>query len=243
MIADTQRIAFVTGSGRRLGRRIAYALADAGYDIVLHANASIDGMNEAAARIRSNGRTAWSLTGDLSRADHIRSIGEALRATVPRLDVLVNNAGVFPTASFDAVTEELWDWTMAVNTRSMFFLSRECAGLLRASRGCIVNMASAGAFQAWTNHIPYNVSKAGVVMLTRALAKTFAPDIRVNAIAPGVVIVPDEEERTHIPADRIPLGRHGSVEELTRSVLFLVEAAYLTGHVLPVDGGSIRFGS
>jgi pteridine reductase len=237
MTSDSPRIVFVTGSGRRLGRQIAYALAEAGFDIVLHAHRSIDGMLEARDRIAVLGRRVWTVTGDLALVSDIRAIGESIRSSVPQLDVLVNNAGVFPTAAFSEVTEEIWDDTLAVNTRAMFFMARECAASLRNSGGCIVNIASAGAFQAWKTHIPYNVSKAGVVMLTRALAKTLAPEVRVNALAPGVILIPGEEEREHLPADRFPLRRYGTIDDVTRSLLFLIEARYLTGHVLPVDGG------
>jgi pteridine reductase len=185
----------------------------------------------------AQGRQAWCVTGNLADVADIRAIGVALRASVPRLDVLVNNAGVFPAARFEDVTPDMWDETHAVNTRSMFFLAQECAPLLRAAGGCIVNMASAGGRAPWSMHIPYNVSKAGVIMLTRALAKALAPDVRVNAIAPGIILVPGEESIEHIPAARFPLARHGTIEDLTQAVRFLIEARYLTGHVLPLDGG------
>ena len=235
------KVAFITGSGRRLGRQMAYALADAGYDIVLHAHKSLEGMAEAREIIRQKGRRVWTFAGDLARIEDIRNIGRMLYRELPFLDVLVNNAGVFPEATFENITPEIWDSTQAINTRAMFFLTQECAALLRTREGCVINMASAGGFQAWTKHIPYNVSKAGVVMLTKVLAKALAPGVRVNAIAPGIILVPGEEEAAaQIPADRIPLQRYGSIEDLTLAVMYLIEANYLTGHILPVDGGSTQ---
>jgi len=234
------RIAFITGSGRRLGRQTAYALADAGYDIILHANDSIDGMEEAAAQICNRGRRAYTVRGNLREVEEIRRIGKEIAAITDSLDLLVNNAGVFPSAAFDDVTEEIWDQAQEVNCKSYFFLTQSLAPLLRSAHGCVINFASAGGFEPWNDHIPYNVSKAGVIMLTRALAKALAPDVRVNAVAPGIIIVPGEEVLDHIPASRFPMQRYGTPQDLADAVLFLAEGtAYITGHVLPVTGGSV----
>lgn len=233
------RIAFITGSGRRLGRQLAYAFADAGYDIILHAHASLDGMEEAAEQVRNRGRRAYRVQGDLQQVADIRRMAAEIANWTATLDVLVNNAGVFPSAAFDEVTEETWDHALDVNCKSMFFMTQALAPLLRAAKGCVVNIASAGGYEPWNNHIPYNVSKAGVMMLTRGLAKALAPDIRVNAVAPGIIIVPGEEVLDHIPAARFPMQRYGTPQDLADAVLFLAEGtAYITGHVLPVTGGS-----
>ncbi len=238
-MAETRRV-FITGSGRRLGRQLAYAFAAKGYDIILHAHESTEGLREAEARIRDLGRDVFAVQGDLSQVAHIRRIGEEISARVSRLDVLVNNAGVFPTAAFEEVTEEIWDHALDINTKSQFFMTQALAPLLRAARGCVVNVASAGGFEPWKNHIPYNVSKAGVIMLTRAMAKALAPDIRVNAVAPGVIIVPGEEVLDHIPASRFPMQRYGTPGDLADAVFFLTEGtSYITGHILPVAGGAL----
>lgn len=239
-MTEQKRIAFVTGSGRRLGRQIAYALADAGYDIILHAHASTDGMREAAERIEAGGRKTWQLTGDLRRVDDIRALGDAIEEITGGLDLLVNNAGVFPEAAFEEVTEEIWDRALEVNVKSYFFLTQRLVPLLRSRGGNVVNMASAGGFEPWKKHIPYNVSKAGVIMLTRALAKELAPDVRVNAVAPGIIIIPEEEVLDHIPESRFPMQRYGTAQDLADAVLFLAEGnSYVTGHILPLAGGSI----
>ncbi len=233
------RRVFITGSGRRLGRQLALAFAERGYDVVLHAFGSADGLPETEQRIRGLGRDVFSVRGDLRRVADIRRMAEEIARRCARLDVLVNNAGVFPTAAFEDVSEELWDDTLAVNAKSQFFMTQALLPLLRAAKGCVVNLASAGAFEPWRDHLPYNVSKAAVVMLTRAMAKALAPDVRVNAVAPGIIIVPGEESIDHIPASRFPMQRYGTPEDLAAAVLFLAEGtSYVTGHILPVTGGA-----
>ncbi len=233
------RQVFITGSGRRLGRQLAYAFAEKGYDIILHANDSVSGLREAEAAIRDMGRDVFSVQGDLRDVRQISRMGETIAERTSSLDVLVNNAGVFPTAAFENVTEEIWDQALDINTKSQFFMTQALTPLLRAAKGCVVNIASAGGFEPWLDHIPYNVSKAGVIMLTRALAKALAPDVRVNAVAPGVILVPGEEVLDHIPATRFPMQRYGTPKDFTDAVFFLTEGtSYITGHVLPVTGGA-----
>jgi pteridine reductase len=234
---QSKGIAFVTGSGRRLGRQLAYAFAEAGYDVVLHAHRSIDGMREAADAIKTAGREAWTVEGDLSRADEIARIAGEVRDIAPRLDVLVNNAGAFPQTTFENITEADWDTAVDINAKSQFFLTRACAPMLESAGGNVVNIVSAGAFEAWKNHIPYNISKAAAVMVTKALAKALAPGIRVNGVAPGIILVPGEETRDPVPESRIPLQRHGMPADLAEAALFLARTRYITGHILPVDGG------
>ena len=236
-----EKIALVTGSGRRLGRRIALGLAEGGYDLILHANRSAQGALKTVDEIKTKGGMAYLVTGDLSRVEDIRKMVEQTEAISDRLDLLVHNAGIFPTRSFEEVDEALWDATLNTNLRSIFFLTQGLLPLLKRAPGSsIVNLASLGGYQPWVNHIPYCVSKAGVVMLTRALAKQLAPGVRVNAIAPGIIVIPGEEEREHAPAGRIPLGRYGSAEDAVRTILFLAESAsYITGQIVPLDGGTL----
>ncbi len=231
-------IAFITGSGRRLGRQLAYAFADAGYDLVLHAHSSQKGMQEAERVIRDKGREVHSVTGDLRSVADIRRLGDEIASHTDHLDVLVNNAGVFPEAAIEDVTEDLWDLAQDVNTKAIFFLTQSLLPLLRVCGGSVVNIVSAGGFEPWKKHIPYNVSKAGAIMLTRALAKALAPEIRVNGVAPGVIIIPGEEEREHIPAERFLMQRYGTPRDVADAVLFLANGTtYITGHILPVTGG------
>jgi NAD(P)-dependent dehydrogenase (short-subunit alcohol dehydrogenase family) len=232
------KVVFITGSGRRLGRQLAYAFADAGYDVVLHAHSSVEGMKEAAERISASGKKVFCVQGDLAGVPEIRRIAEEVLNATPRLDVLVNNAGIFPVVSFEETTEELWDQTLNVNTRSMFFLTQALAPALRSARGNVVNIASLGGLQAWKSSVPYSVSKAGVIMLTRSLAKILAPDICVNALAPGVITIQGEEQHERISPERIPMQKYGTVRDLADAALFLAATRYITGHILPVDGGA-----
>jgi len=193
---------------------------------------------EASRTIREKGRDVLTVTADLRSVADIRMMAEAVAAHTDHLDVLVNNAGVFPEAAVEDVTEEMWDLALGVNTKALFFLTQSLLPLLRSCRGNVVNILSAGGFEPWKKHLPYNVSKAGAVMLTRALAKALAPDVRVNGVAPGVIIIPGEEERDHIPAARFPMQRYGTPEDVADAVLFLARGTtYITGHVLPVTGG------
>jgi pteridine reductase len=234
----TLPLALITGSGRRLGRQLAYAFADAGYDIILHAHASLEGMAEAEHVVREKGREVFTLRGDLRKPDDIRNMAKTVASCTDHLDVLVNNAGVFPEAAIEDVTEEMWDLAQDVNTKAMFFLTQSLLPSLRASGGNVINILSAGGFEPWKKHIPYNVSKAGAVMLTRALAKALAPRVRVNGIAPGVIVIAGEEERQHVPADRFPLQRYGTPDDVAGAALFLASSAsYITGHIIPVSGG------
>jgi pteridine reductase len=230
--------AMITGSGRRLGRRLAFAFADAGYDIILHANASITGVTEAEEEIRRKGRDAFHVIADLRHVSEIRRMAAGIAARTRGLDVLVNNAGVFPEAAFDEITEEMWDETQAVNLKALFFLTQSLLPLLRAGGGNVINILSAGAYDPWKRHLPYNVSKAGAVMLTRAMAKALAPEIRVNGIAPGIIIIPGEEEREHIPESRFTMQRYGTPRDVADAALFLAGGtSYITGHILPITGG------
>lgn len=237
MTAEEQRIACITGAGRRLGRELALGFARAGYDVVLHAHRSMPGAEAAAAAIRDMGRNAWTVQADLSTMQGIDAVAGALRARAPRLSVLVNNAGVFPSASFEETDAAAWDEAMGLHARAPYFLAQACAPLLRAARGSVITILSAGAFRAWTDHTAYTISKAAGAAATRAMAKALAPQVRVNAIAPGMLALDERGTAAELSADRIPLGRHGTAEDILRAALFLADASYCTGIVLPVDGG------
>lgn len=231
-------IALVTGSGRRLGRTIALGLAEAGMDIILHANTSKSLLEAVADEVRAFGRHAWILPADLQSMANIDYLVGQVAREPGRLDVLINNAGVFPKAPFGEVTVNQWDEAMSINVRAPFFLAQGLAPLLRASHGCIVNLASAGAYRVWPNHVPYNVSKAALVMATTALATVLAPEVRVNAIAPGIISLPGEDRQEAIPPERLPLQSYGTPADLVGAVVYLCRATHVTGQVLRVDGGA-----
>jgi pteridine reductase len=235
------RVALVTGAGRRLGQAIALGLGRAGCDVAVHHHASSAGADTTVQALGAMGRRAERFTADLRQAVAARELPDRVAATFGRLDILVNAAGIMIRREFAAITAEEWHDALAVNLSAAFFTSQAAAPHLRRARGKIVNLADVAAFEAWPAYLPLNVSKAGLVMLTRALARLLAPEVTVNAVAPGAVLPSDAwpaEARDHL-ATTTPLGRLGSPEDVVRAVVFLLEHDYLTGVVLPVDGGRL----
>lgn len=156
-----------------------------------------------------------------------------------RLDVLVNSAAVMHAVPFEGTSPELYDEVLGLNLRGPFFVTQGAAGALRSARGLVVNVADLSALQPWPSYGAHSLSKAGVVMLTRLLALSLAPEVRVNAIAPGAVLVPeaaDDDERRRL-ARAAPLGRLGAPEDAVRALEYLLDAGFVTGEVLVVDGG------
>lgn len=233
--------AVVTGAGVRLGRAIAIALHREGYAVAVHFNRSKRGAGDVVRLIRSEGGRAIAVRADIRRAAGARSVVAAARKEFGRIDLLVNNAAVFRAATVRTATERTWDEALDTNLKGMFFCSQAAARVMdRTGRGgAIINIASAGGLAAWPGYVPYSVSKAGVVMLTKCLARGLAPSIRVNAIAPGTILLENERRRaTLMPIRRIPLRRYGSAADITELVVFLAKrAGYLTGQIIAVDGG------
>ncbi|HTE45798.1 MAG TPA: SDR family oxidoreductase, partial [Gemmatimonadaceae bacterium] len=155
------------------------------------------------------------------------------------IDVLVNSAAVMIRTPFGEITPNQWDDIMALNLRAPFFLAQAAAPHLRKAKGVVVNIADLAAFEAWPAYLPHSISKSGIVSMTRALARVMAPDVRVAAIAPGTVLLPekwDAESAEHLRATT-PLQRNGSPEDVTKTVLFILDSDYLTGETIIVDGG------
>ena len=198
-------------------------------------------MKETEAEIAAAGVLCRSFRADVSKPEELSGLAEMVWKEFGRVDLLVNNAAVFLPGAVDDVTPEVWDRTLDVNLKGPFFAAQAIGRRMReAGGGCIVNIASQGSLQPFTRHIPYSVSKAGIVMLTRLLALALAPSVRVNAVAPGTIVVPGEEEGTPAKpaADTIPLKRYGTPEDVAEAVIYLAKARYVTGVVLPVDGGA-----
>jgi pteridine reductase len=239
------RVALVTGGGRRVGRALALALAGRGAAVGVHYNASGAGAGEVVSTIEKQGGRARSFAADLTRPDSPEGLVDDVVRELGSLDVLVNSAAVMLRTPFADVTPEQWDEILALNLRAPFFLSQAAAPHLRRARGggAIVNISDLAAFETWPGYIPHGVSKSGIVYLTKALARVLAPEIRVNAIAPGTVLLPDDwDERA---AERLnattPLKREGSPEDVASAMLFLLDAEYVTGETIIVDGGrSVR---
>jgi len=234
------RVALVTGAGRRLGRALAAALAGRGMTLALHHHASGEGALALRDEIRAAGGRAECLAADLTDADVARDLPGRAIAAFGRLDVLVNSAAVMPRLRFEETTPEQWDAILDLNLRAAFFCTQGAAAALREARGRVVNLADLAGLEPWPAYAAHSVSKAGVVMLTKVLALSLAPEVTVNAVAPGAVLVPedyDEAARSWL-ARSTPLGRLGSPADAVGAVLYLLERGdYVTGTTLVVDGG------
>ncbi|MBL8921709.1 MAG: SDR family oxidoreductase [Myxococcaceae bacterium] len=236
-------LAVVTGAGVRVGRAIALALAGGGYDLVLHANRSVEQADEVKALVARQGRQAFVERADLSDGDAVAALASRLRAQHPAIDLLVNSAAAYGHVAFADVTraqlEEMW----RVNVAAPFFLTQQLLPALRASPApAIVNITDMAVSHAYTpTHFfsHYLASKAALEQLTRSLALELGPKVRVNAVAPGPVAMAGETtsaQRAEI-LSRVPLKREGSPDDVARAVLFLAQAPYVTGQTVRVDGG------
>jgi pteridine reductase len=234
------RVALVTGAGRRLGRAMAAALASRGMTLAIHHHASFAGANELRDEIVRSGGRAVCFPADLTDASAAQALPPRVVRELGGLDVLVNSAAVMHRLRFDETTPEQWDAILDLNLRSIFFCTQGAAPALRAARGKVVNLADLSGVQPWPGFAAHSISKAGVVMLTKVMARSLAPDVTVNAIAPGAVLVPDEydaDERERL-ARSTPLRRLGNPADAIAALLYLLEGGdFVTGEVLVVDGG------
>ncbi|HJZ50218.1 MAG TPA: SDR family oxidoreductase [Roseiflexaceae bacterium] len=232
-------VALVTGGAHRLGRAIVLALGQAGVNIIVHYHRSADPAQAVLRELETFGVQAEAVAGDLSRVSEVERLVDIAVERWGRLDVLVNNAGIWGSTPIGTVTEARWNQLIDTNLRSAFFAAQRAAPALRATGGAIVNIADIGALRPWRNHTPYLISKGGIVTLTEALAKDLAPHVRVNAVAPGPVLLPDDwtPQQAERATRNVPLKRLGRPEDVAQAVLYLAQADYVTGVVLPVDGG------
>jgi 3-oxoacyl-[acyl-carrier protein] reductase len=246
------RVALVTGSGTGIGRAISELFANEGAKVALNYHHSRDGVEELASRIRSKRGTAISIACDVSRELEVRSMVDRTHAEFGRLDILVNNAGwstLIPHHKLEELTDEIWDRTLDTNLRGCFYCIRAAVPFLRQHPGSsIINVASTSGVTGVGSSIVYAASKAGVLTMTKSLARALAPQIRVNAISPGLI-------RTHF-ADRqdsdpifeteeraTPLQKLATVEDCAAAALFLAaDAPAITGQTILVEGGSITLG-
>ena len=237
------RIALVTGAGRRVGRAIALALGARGMRVAVHYNRSAQGAEETAALVARDGGEARTFAADLSEEGAPEALVRQVASDMGALDVLVNSAAIMERTPVGTVTVEQWDGMFAINLRAPFFAAQAAAAVMGERGGAIVNIADLAAFETWPGYVPHSITKAGVVQMTRALARVLAPRIRVNAVAPGAVLLPHDWDQG--AADRLarttPLRRLGTPEDVAAAVCYLVEADYVTGETLLVDGGrSVR---
>jgi NAD(P)-dependent dehydrogenase (short-subunit alcohol dehydrogenase family) len=229
-------IAVVTGGGTGLGRALVLALAERGADVAFSFRESARGAAEAAERVRTLGRRAWTARADARRPGEIASFVERAAAEMGALDLLVNNVGVFRKVPLAEMTEDVLDEAFAVNVKAAVMASRAAAPHMRTrGGGAIVNVASLGGLRPWPSYLAYCATKAALVMATQCLARALAPEIRVNAVAPGILDPPGAGETVR---RRIPQRRFGTASDVVEAVLFLAaDGAYTTGETLRVDGG------
>jgi len=232
------RVALVTGAAKRLGKAIALRLATDGADLIIHYRESQKEAQETVAEVKKLGRRAFAVRADLTNDSEIKRLFAQTREHFGRLDILVNSAANFIETPFASITESDWDRALDSNLKAYFFCAQAAAPALKSSQGVIINFADIGGILGWPGFIPHSISKAGVLMLTRTLAKELAPEVRVNAIAPGTITMPgDPPEWQEDFINRAPLRRTGSPADITDAVSFLVNAKFITGHTLIVDGG------
>ena len=234
------RVALVTGAGRRLGRAMAGALAGRGATVAIHHHASSEGAETLRQDIVRAGGRAACFEADLTDAAAARALPGRVVQEFGQLDILVNSAAVMHRLGFEETTPEAWDAIVNLNLRAVFFCTQGAAPALKAAGGKVINLADLAGLEPWPGFAAHSVSKAGVVMLTKVLARSLAPEVTVNAIAPGAVLVPEEydaEERERL-ARATPLRRLGSPSDVIAALLYLLEGGdFVTGEVLVVDGG------
>ncbi len=240
--------ALVTGAARRVGRAVALEMARAGFDVAVHCHRSEAEAEVVAEACRVEGADAFVVLADLSSPEGSRQLSAAVKARWTSLDALVHNASVFAPQPFGAIEDHDWQQVMEVNLLSPARLSRDLLPLLRApseggaagANGVVVHLCDIGADRPVSGYAHYSVSKAGLVMLVKAMAVELAPDVRTVGVSPGQVAWPedyDAEKRARLTA-RIPMDRVGTTEEVADLVRVLVtDASYLNGAVIPIDGG------
>lgn len=229
------KIVLVTGAAKRIGRAIALRLAQEGAHVAIHYHTSEKEARKTAAACGG----ASVFRANLEKVAEIEPMFQQLERKLGRLDGLVNNAARFTRRDALQITEADWDFIHSVNLKAVFFCCQSAARLMqKTGGGRIVNVSSLGGIRPWAQHAHYCASKAGVIMLTRALAKAFAPEITVNSVAPGVIPFEDIDPRGRAMIQATPARRGGTPEEIADAVVYFLKASnFVTGQVLAVDGG------
>lgn len=235
------RTALVTGAGVRVGKAIALGLAEEGFRLAVHYNRSSGPAERTVEQIEAAGGEAAFFQADLSESASAPRLIEQVEERFGDLDVLVNSASIYRPDTVTAGSDQAWALIHAINVRAPFQLVREAAPLLTRAKGSVVNIVDLSAFQTWKRFGIHSVSKTALLKLTRVQARALAPDVRVNAVAPGNVLPPEDDSDEEIEASRarVPLGRIGDPSDVVGAVRYLVNAPYVTGEVVVVDGGRL----
>lgn len=239
--------ALITGAARRLGRASALRLAQAGADVAITFRNSAREAQETVVDLSGLGVRAFAFRCDITDESDVRMLMKEVGRELGRIDILVNNAATYETAEFEKLTAQQWDAMFASNTRGPFLVAREALKWMRRSRGKgkrieakIINMGSLGGLRPWATHAHYCSSKAALHMLTKVMAKALAPEISVNAVAPGMIDLGERSAAAFMRrmAKQTPMQRNGRGEEIAEAVLFFATAPqFITGQILAVDGG------
>jgi len=237
-------VALLTGAARRIGAQTARTLHREGYNVIIHYGTSVEDAEALVAELnRERAESAVALQADLNKLADIQALAENSLKAWGRMDALINNASSFYPTAVSEATEAHWDDLMNSNLKAPFFLAQALAEALKESGGAIINITDVHAERPLKDHPVYCAAKAGNAMLTKSLARELAPEIRVNGIAPGAILWPEQaaaldDTKKQIVLDRVPLGRPGGPDDIAETILFLLtKAPYITGQIIAVDGG------
>lgn len=234
------KVAIVTGGAVRLGKALALALAQEGARLVVHYGSSAGPARETVQAIKALGSQALAIQADLGQPSQTPSIVDRAVDRFGQVDILVNSAAIFEPGKWDDTTEENWDRHLNINLKSPFFLSQAFATHVGRERPAhIVNIADWRGVRPGTDHVAYTLTKAALIAMTRSLALALAPNIQVNAIAPGMILPPPGKDQAYLQrwAHQIPAQRVGSPEEIAKTLIFLVRSDFVTGDLIHVTGG------
>jgi pteridine reductase len=236
------KVALVTGAGRRVGRAIALDLAARGTSIAVHYRTSQSEADAVVAEITTNHGNAQAFRANLEHVAEIEQMVANVHDAFGRIDILINSASIFAPTPLAEITERDWDANLDANLKAPFFLSKFAAAAMRQQgAGKIVNLGDWAGIRPYKDYLPYSVSKSGLIGLTKALAKELAPKIQVNCIALGMVMPPEDYSEAEIEqlVNRTLTKKMGTPEDVARAVIFFCETDFATGTVLPLEGGRL----
>ena len=233
---------FITGAAKRIGKEIAITFKELKWNIIIHYNSSKDDAEKLASEINKvNKDTAKIVQGDLDKTDDVENIITEVQKMFPTIDLLINNASTFYPTPIDEISEKHWEKLVGSNLKGPLFLIQGLKEKLKSSKGSIINITDTNLSKGVANYSIYSAAKAGLESITKGLARELAPEIKVNAIAPGAMLEPPDvtwtEEQKAKVIDSIPLKRMGSEKDIAEAVKFLAHSQYITGQIIKVDGG------
>ena len=233
---------FITGAAKRIGKEIALCFSEMGWNIIIHYNSSKNDAQVLADEINGNNPdSAITVQGNLDVKEDIEKVINEVRDAFPTIDLLINNASTFYPTPIEDISEEHWDKLVGSNLKGPLFLIKGLRDKLKESKGSIINITDTNLSKGVANYSIYSAAKAGLESITKGLARELAPDIKVNAIAPGAMLEPPDvtwtEEQKNKVISSIPLNRMGSEKDISEAVKFLAKSNYITGQIIKVDGG------